>query len=259
MNQPASFAAVTTRRVLMPATPIHAPEPRSMPEELLPFTVRLVRDEEDLNKAVHIRHAAYARHMPEFAEKLKSAEPADTANDVAVLLAESKLDGSPLGTARIQTNQYRALSMEESVDLPLWIKSKSLADIRRLGIVQGTIGRLVKMVLIKACFQYCEHNDIEWAVIAARPPLDRSYQQLMFEDILPGQTFIPAPRANNVPHRVMAFEIETGEARWTRAKHPLLGFFRNTHHPDIDIGRSVTIGATHTLVDHHNWTHSVAR
>lgn len=259
MNQPASSAVFTPRRVLMPATPIHAPNPPSLPEELLPFTVRLVRDEEDLNKAVQIRHAAYARHMPDFAERLKSAEPADTGIDVAVLLAESKLDGSPLGTARIQTNQYRALSMEESVDLPPWIKSKSLADIRRLGIVQGTIGRLVKMVLIKACFQYCEHNDIEWAVIAARPPLDRSYQQLMFEDILPGQTFIPAPRANNVPHRVMAFEIETGEARWTHAKHPLLDFFCNTHHPDIDIGSPAIIGATHMMGDRNNWAQSNAR
>ena len=146
--------------------------------------------------------------------------------------------------------------MEESVNLPAWIKGKSLADIRRLGIVQGTVGRLVKMVLIKACFQYCEHNDIEWAVIAARPPLDRSYQQLMFEDILPGQTFIPIPRANNVPHRVMAFEIGTGEARWTRAKHPLLDFFCNTHHPDIDIAKSVTFETPQTSVDRHHWSGS---
>jgi hypothetical protein len=33
----------------------------------------------------------------------------------------------------------------------------------------------------------------------------------------------------------MAFEIATGEQRWSAAKHPLLGFFRHTQHPDIDI------------------------
>ena len=91
-----------------------------MIEESLPFTVRLVRDEEDLNKAVQIRHSAYARHMPTVAESLRYPERADTEDGVVVLLAESKLDGTPLGTARIQTNQFRALALEESVEFPGW-------------------------------------------------------------------------------------------------------------------------------------------
>lgn len=255
----ATSSVFQPRRIETMGSHIDSLNATTMTEERLPFTVRLVRNEEDLNKAVQIRHSAYARHMPTFAEKLKSPEPADSADDVVVLLAESKLDGTPIGTARIQTNQYRPLSMEESVDLPLWIKDKSLADIRRLGIVQGTIGRLVKVVLVKACFQYCESNGIDWAVIAARPPLDRSYQQLMFEDILPGETFIPVPRANNVPHRVMAFEIETGEARWTQAKHPLLRFFCNTYHPDIDISKPVLIKKSPVVHQRSRWANSTAR
>ena len=74
---------------------------------------------------------------------------------------------------------------------------------------------------------------------------DRAKVELMFEDILPGETFIPLPRAANVPHRVMAFEIESGEARWTRAKHPLLDFFCNTDHPDIDVSQVQDIGVGH--------------
>lgn len=236
--------------------PLNAPV---MLEERLPFTVRLVRNAEDLNKAVHIRYLAYSRHMPVFAEKLKVPEPDDSKNDVAVLLAESKLDGSPLGTARIQTNLFRPLSMEESVDLPRWLKSKTVADIRRLGIVQGSIGRLVKTVLVKACFQYCEANGVDWAVIAARPPLDRSYLQLMFEDILPGETFVPVPRANNVPHRVLGFEIDTGEARWTAAKHPLIGFFCNTYHPDIDVSRPPVNNGIPAVVQSNSWVSAAGR
>jgi hypothetical protein len=30
----------------------------------LPFTVRIARGESELEQAVHIRHAAYARHVP---------------------------------------------------------------------------------------------------------------------------------------------------------------------------------------------------
>jgi hypothetical protein len=40
----------------------------------------------------------------------------------------------------------------------------------------------------------------------------------------------------------MAFEIATGEQRWTAAGHPLLNFFRLTHHPDIDIRATDDVG-----------------
>jgi hypothetical protein len=58
----------------------------------------------------------------------------------------------------------------------------------------------------------------------------------MFTDVFePGQ-MIPLSHVGNIPHRVMAFEIATAEARWTAAKHPLLKFVRQTNHPDIQIG-----------------------
>ncbi len=68
----------------------------SLKEERLPFTVKLVRNAADLGKAVQVRYSAYARHLPEFAETLKAPEALDMEDGVAILLAESKLDGSPL-------------------------------------------------------------------------------------------------------------------------------------------------------------------
>ena len=65
-----------------------APKAANLTEERLPFTVRLVRNEADLNKAVEIRHAAYARHLPLFAETLKTAETDDAENGVVVFKAE---------------------------------------------------------------------------------------------------------------------------------------------------------------------------
>ena len=213
-----------------------APNVLTMTEELLPFTVRLVRDEDDLNKAVQIRHSAYARHLPDFAETLKSAETADADNGVVVLLAESKLDGSPLGTMRIQTNQFKPLCLEQSVELPRWLKTRSLAEATRLGVTNEKGGRLVTTVLFKAFFQYCQQTGIEWMVIAGRAPVDRTYDRLMFEDIFPGKGYIPLAHAGNLPHRVMSFNVNTAEDRWARAKHPLLGFMCHTHHPDINFG-----------------------
>ncbi len=217
-------------------SPVGAWNAPTMTEERLPFTVRLVRNENDLQKAVHIRHAAYARHLPEFAQTLKTPETADAEKGVVVLLAESKLDGSPLGTMRIQTNEFKPLCLEQSVALPPWLKSLRLAEATRLGVTDEKGGRLVTTILFKAFFQYCQQTGIEWMVVAGRAPVDRTYARLMFEDVFPGMGYIPLAHAGNLPHRVMSFNVETAEVRWARAKHPLLGFMCQTHHPDINLG-----------------------
>jgi hypothetical protein len=204
--------------------------------ERLPFTVRRVDSEDSLKKAVAIRHAAYARHVPEFAHTLLAPEACDYEEDTVVLLAESKLDGSPIGTARIRTNFHRPLHIEESVVLPAWLQGRSLGEVERLGVGEGRIGHMVKVALVKSFFEYFENNGIEWAVIAGRSPVDRHYEQLLFTDVFGEKEMVPLRHAGNMPHRVMAFEIATGEERWTAAKHPLLKFFRHTHHPDIQVG-----------------------
>jgi hypothetical protein len=203
--------------------------------EHLPFTVRRVEDEESLWKAVQMRYAAYARHVPDFARTLSLPEASDYADDSVVLLAESRLDGSALGTVRIQTNLHRPLQVEQSVELPVWLQGRRLVEVTRLGVDEGRIGRMVKIALIKACFEYCEQHGIEWAVVTGRAPIDRQYEQLLFADLFEDKEMVPLRHVGDIPHRVMAFEIATGEQRWEAAGHPLLNFFRHTHHPDIDI------------------------
>lgn len=205
--------------------------------ERLPFTIKRVQSDEDLFKAVQVRHAAYARHVPAFARTLAAPEACDFDSDAIILLAESKLDGSPLGSTRIQTNLHQPLHVEDSVELPLWLQTRRLAEVTRLGIEEGRIGRLVKIALIKACFEYCEQQGVDWAVVTGRAPIDRQYEQLLFTDVFSSKAHIPLRHVGNIPHRVMAFDIASGEARWEAAQHPLLAFFRKTHHPDIDIAK----------------------
>lgn len=207
-----------------------------MPVERLPFTIRRVETESSLWKAVAIRHAAYARHVPDFARTLTVPEASDYEDGAVVLIAESKLDGTALGTARIQTNLNGPLHIEDSIELPEWLQGRRLAEVTRLGVSEGRIGHVVKVALMKAFFQYWEQSGTEFAIATGRAPIDRQYEQLMFSDVFePGQ-MIPLSHVGNIPHRVMAFEIATAEARWTAAKHPLLKFVRQTNHPDIQIG-----------------------
>ena len=204
--------------------------------ERLPFTIRRVETEADLLKAVRIRHAAYARHVPDFARSLTQPEAADYDTDTIVLLAESKLDGTPIGSTRIRTNLQRPLGVEESVVLPDWLQGKRLVEATRLAIDEGRVGRMVKIALVKACFMYCQDNAIDFSVATGRPPVDRQYEQMLFVDVFPEDGLVPLRHVGNIPHRVMAFEIATFEQRWAEARHPMFDFFFNTRHPDIDIG-----------------------
>lgn len=208
---------------------------RQVTEERLPFSVRIVSSEAELDKAVIIRHAAYGRHIPDVAALLEKAETYDCEPGSVVLLAESKLDGSPLGTMRIQTNRYRKLALEQSLELPAWLQGTSQAEATRLGVTNNRIGRMVKTALFKAYYQYCLIEEIEWMVITARSPLDRQYEALLFKDVYPAGGFTPMRHVGNIPHRVMALRVELVEPDWQRVRHPLYGFFFHTSHADIDM------------------------
>ena len=216
--------------------------------ERLPFTVKVVRSDAQLREAIGIRQAAYARHVPTLAAQLGVPEADDHDSACFVLLAQSKMDDSALGTMRIQTNRGRPLAVEKSVKLPSWLQDVPMAEATRLGVAEGRIGHVVKMVLCKAFYLYCLAAKIEWMVIAARPPVDRQYEAALFTDVFQGERF-PLRHAGNIPHRVFAFEVGTAAARWAAVDHPLSRFMVHTRHPDIDLSG----------VDDTPWTFAAAR
>ncbi len=209
-----------------------------MKKEILPFTVRPVKDRKDLSKAIHARYMAYDRHLPELASQLKEIETTDTEQGVLVLLAESKLDGTALGTMRIQTNQFKPLAVEESIDLPPRFHHQRLAEATRLGVENGKIGLVVKLALFKACYLYCRSIEVDHLVVAGRMPLDRLYQRWLFEDVLSNSGFVPLRHTGNIPHRIMSANLHTSLARWEDAKHPLLGYMTEIEHPDLELDLS---------------------
>ncbi|WP_438392606.1 hypothetical protein [Caballeronia sp. DA-9] len=202
--------------------------------ESMPFTIRIVRESADLEKVVDIRRLAYARHLPSFAAKL-GIEECDRDAGVAVLLAESKLDGAPVGTMRIQTNEYTPLAVEQSVRLPEWLAASRLAEATRLGVAGGGIGRVVKVMLCKALWLYCEQQLVDYMVITARAPLDREYEAMLFEDVFGEREFLPMAHVGGLPHRVLAKDVMAARRRWQEAKHPLFRFMVHTDHPDLNL------------------------
>ena len=220
-----------TQNAFYAANPV---QPELQKTERLPFTIRIVRDDDGLQRAVNMRRTAYSRHLPDFAEKM-AIEACDREPGSVVLLAESRLDGGALGTMRIQTNAHAPLAVEQSIRLPDWLANASLAEATRLGVAGGTIGRMVKIALCKALFMYCGDQGVDWMVITARAPLDREYEAMLFGDIFGANEFLPMAHVGGLPHRVLAKPVAVAQQRWAQVNHPLYRFVFETHHPDIAV------------------------
>lgn len=205
-----------------------------------PFVVRLARTDEQIRKAVTIRAEAYGRHVPTLAQLLAEPEPLDRQRGTVVFLAEGKEDGAALGTIRIQTNRTLPLRIEESVELPAMLRGRCLVEVTRLAVTSGKRGALVKYALFKALHRFCLATQVEWMVIGARPPLDRGYLALDFQNLVPHGEMVPLRHSNNIPHHVLGFEVNSAERRWRERAHPLYDFMCRQFHPDIAVFASVS-------------------
>jgi len=206
----------------------------------LPFTVRIVRTQDQLSQAVSLRAEAYGRHMPALGELLKQPEDLDRNGDTIVFIAEGKADRETLGTIRIQTNFSSPLALETSIDLPPRFAGRPAAGVSRLAVKAGPRGRLVKLALFKALHRYCLAKQVEWLLIGARPPLDQTYVDLGFVDMFEDGQLRPLATAAGVLHRILCFEVFTAERRWHTLSHPLYLFMGERFHPDIEVFSSVS-------------------
>ena len=201
--------------------------------ENLPFTIRIARDSESMEKAVRIRREAYGRHLPDLAASMTQPDEADFAPGTTVLLAESKLDGKALGTMRIQTNEFNSLKLETSFKLPEPYKNSSLAESTRLGTANGRAGPLVKAVLFKSFYMFCCKKKVDYMIITARKPLDRQYEHLLFQDVDEQAGYIPMQHVGGIGHKVMYLKTENVYPWWKEKQHSLFSFFFEMKHPDI--------------------------
>ena len=202
--------------------------------QLLPFTVSLVSTENDLLEAIALRAAAYSRHKAPAADKLHVAEEDDRRDDVAVLVARSKLDDGVLGTIRINPNFNAPMRFEASASLPLSFAGRRCAEFMRLGVTSGDGGRLVTKALAKASYEICVAAQIDYIFVASRPPVDLVYRAYMFDDLLNGSK-VELQYAPGIPHSILCLPVAEAEQRWLEHSRPVHRFFVETAHPDIKI------------------------
>lgn len=215
------------------------PHSEGAPEHL-PFRVRIVRNEEQLSKAVDIRAQAYGRHWPNLSLHLQRPEDQDRNPNSLIFLAESKESSSPMGTMRVDTNLVTPLQITSDVLLPESISKRTIAYVTRLGVKQGALGSLVKLALFKSLHRYCLAKQLHWLLVGVRPPNDRDYVRLGFSDVMGEGTLTPITSSAGVPVRLMSFEVISAERRWYASRHPLYKFMFSDYHPDIEVFSSVS-------------------
>lgn len=207
---------------------------------VFPFTIRIVRNEEQLSRAVNIRAEAYERHWPNLYAQLRSPEAQDRDPNSLIFLAEMKDDGQPVGTLRVDTNLTSELPLGPDIRLPPEIRNQTIAYVTRLGVKQGAIGSTVKLALFKSLHRYCFAKQLAWMLVGIRPPGDRDYVRLGFTDVFDKDRLIPIGSSGGVPVRLMSFEVGSAERRWKDSGNPLYEFMFSRYHPDIEVFASVS-------------------
>jgi hypothetical protein len=210
----------------------------------LPFVVRLVRTELQLQKVCELRAAAYGHHMPEFGERLLEPESYDTEPGNVILLAEDKATGAAVGTLRIHLNTHRKLPLEAAVTLPERMQGHLLVEISRLSVRPGYSQMDVRLALFKAAYLYCYANQVQYMLVTARRPLDRVYKSVTFKPLNGKDEWIPIPYTGNIEHTVLVFDVLMAERIWYHENHRLYPFFKQTYHPDLQVFSAVSSGWT---------------
>lgn len=205
-------------------------------EESLPFLVEIASPEQ-LQEVADLRAATYGKHLPALGATLSQPESADVTLGCEVFVARSKLDGSLLGTLRTHTNAFVPLPLQASLDLPKRFDGTRMVETTRLCVKGGPGASIVRSALFKAMHRYCLDQKVEWMLAAARQPVDRIHDSLLFEDVYAPRTYYPMAHAGGVPHRVMCLAPTYAQTKWGKHRHPLYRFAFETYHPDIDVSK----------------------
>lgn len=201
----------------------------------LPFTLERVQDEEGLLEAAAVRSLSYGHHVENLRERFAIPDDIDHAIGTTVLLCRDKKSGEAVGTVRIQTSHRGRLLIDPCVELPANLRSQPRAEMTRLSARPGA-DPLVKLALWKAILLFCQVEQVRWMIIGARnDALVRAYRSLGFKDLYPDGRLVSLPYAGDLPHRILALDVNAVERTWRETNNRMYGFFFELEHPDISL------------------------
>jgi hypothetical protein len=227
-----------TEKLMLRQEHIHTHTRGIIPTEILPYTVGVVRTDEQLRAVCKVRQLAYGHHFPHIGEMLTSPEAVDWDNGVAIFYVQSKLTGEFVGTGRVQTNLFSQLVIEGEVTLPSYISSTVCAESSRLAVLPTYQHkfRSIFRILSKTIYLYCLAKTVRYLVLGARTEgLVRAYEAIGCKDIDPEKKWTVLIEGGGLPHRILFLDTFRAEANWGVEGLKNYDFFWNTYHPDLNI------------------------
>jgi len=196
--------------------------------------VRLASSERDLLDVVSLRSQTYSRHNAPAARLVRSPEDQDLRGDGVILVARSKLDGTAVGSVRVQTRVRRPLMVEGAMQLPDEVLAGEPIELMRGSITNGAAGRMVSATFAKATFLLCHQFSFSHVIVTCREPVDLMYRAYHFDELLEG-ALIDLPYSPGARHKVLCLPMDKALDRWRVYNPALFDFMMNVEHPDIQV------------------------
>ncbi len=195
--------------------------------------IRKAKTEDGLNRVFDVRWAGYKKY---FNNKEESIDKYDYAPNVTLLLAE---DGSheAVGTMRILDRRHGKIELDEFIEVDSLIpdSEKPCAEVTRFSFSKHLKSKLIKLLLWKAVFQYCQTSDINTMIISMPAAAARDYQRLfLLEDTGPSGVYHHQRLGNEELHTYKCDIPRTLEFLRS-SKHPLYDFFCTDNHSNISM------------------------
>lgn len=210
--------------------------------EDLPFRIVIVRTEEQLRAACEVRAEAYGRHVAAFKTQFAEPDELDRQQGTLVFLAEDKETGQAIGSARLRTNAREPLQIEQCVTLPEAMSQQQIAEITRYCTRPDYKKGQPSVAIMKAIYLWCLATQARHIIIGAREKMAQHYEFIGFTDVFEKNQMFPLSYTGGLEHRILSFEVMTGERNWYQQNHLLYAYMLTTVHPDIQIFASVSSG-----------------
>jgi len=147
------------------------------------ITIRKAVTVDDMVKVFRVRWEGYKKYYKSEEENL---DKYDFSPKTTLLLAEDKHHNA-VGTIRIIDRRYGGIELDNFIDLDSFLSEKERVCIEatRFSIPKHPDSKLIKLLLWKTLFSYCQINHINTILMSARPAAARSYKCLFFENVGP--------------------------------------------------------------------------
>jgi hypothetical protein len=199
------------------------------PEENI--TIRKAVTMDDMVKVFRVRWEGYKKY---YKSEDETVDESDLSPAATLLLAEDKHHNT-VGTIRILDRRYGSVELDRFINVDSFLSKEERVCIEatRFSIPKHLDSKLIKLLLWKSLFLYCQINQINTILMSARPAAARSYRCLFFENVGPAGVYSHS-LLGNLEHQTYKCNISERKYVIKKENKPLYQFFFDKEHPNIN-------------------------